>query len=342
MNLGSGKIGKILIVGLGSIGARHLRLARELYPDADIRVLRHSGFADTPELADACVSDMAAALAFRPDVAVIANPAPFHVASALPLAEAGVHLMIEKPIAADSAGLDELLEVISRRQIVAMVGYNLRQLPSLQVFREKIASGLIGRVRSVRAEIGQFLPSWRPGSDYRKGVSAQSALGGGVLLELSHEIDYLSWIFGRAGWVQATLSRQSDLEIDVEDSAHLVLGLGETGLTARLDLDFIRHDTSRQCFAIGERGTLRWDGMVGAVDLYSAETKEWQNICSLPSQRDDAYLAEWRHLAECIAGGSTPLVSAADAVATLEVIDAARRSAQDLGRRITVNRCEMP
>lgn len=285
---------------------------------------------------------MAAALAFRPDVAVIANPAPFHVASALPLADAGVHLLIEKPIAADLAGLERLLEAITCRRIVALVGYQLRQLPSLRVFREQIERGVPGRLWSVRAESGQYLPSWRPGDDYRKGVSAQRALGGGVLLELSHEIDYLRWIFGEVAWVQATLSRQAGLEIDVEDSAHLILGLGSAGLTARLDLDFIRHDTTRQCLAIGERGTLRWNGVAGTVDFYCGEAKTWRNVCTLPTQRDDSYLSQWRHLAECIDVGMLPLVSAADAAATLAVIDAARCSAQDAGHRISLKRSDMP
>lgn len=342
MNGSSGRIRKILIVGLGSIGKRHLRLGRQLHPGAAICVLRHSDQAETPEFADACVSDMSAALAFRPDVAVIASPSPFHVDSALPLAEAGVNLLIEKPIAANLAGLGRLLETIAHRRIVVLVGYNLRQLPSLRVFREQIAGGIAGRLWSVRAEIGQYLPSWRPGDDYRNGVSAQRALGGGVLLELSHEIDYLRWIFGEAGWVQATMSRQSSLEIDVEDCAHLVLGLGSTGLTARLDLDFIRHDTTRQCLAIGERGTLRWNGLTGTVDFFCADAQVWRNVCTLPDQRDDSYLAQWRHLAECIDADVSPLVPAADAVATLAVIDAARRSAQGEGRRISIEPSEMP
>ena len=78
-------------------------------------------------------------------------------------------------------------------------------------------------IRRLRCEIGQYLPLWRPGSDYRLGVSANRALGGGVLLELSHELDYLRWIFGDVDWVQASLERQSALEIDVEDTAHLLL-----------------------------------------------------------------------------------------------------------------------
>lgn len=342
MNVRRRKIDKILVVGLGSIGKRHLRLARGLYPDADIRVLRHAGPAATPEFADACLADIVDALNFQPDVAVIANPAPFHVASALPLAEAGIHLLIEKPIAADLVGLRQLLETIVRRRIVAMVGYNLRQLPSLQAFREQISNGVLGRLWSVRAEIGQYLPSWRPGDDYRSGVSAQRALGGGALLELSHEIDYLRWIFGEPTWVQAALSRQSDLDIDVEDTAHLVFGFGDAGLSARLDVDFIRHDTTRQCLAIGERGCLRWDGLAGTVDFYCAQAKVWRNVCTLPSQRDESYLAQWRHFADCVSTGTTPLISAVDGTATLAVIEAARRSSQDEGRRTIINRSEMP
>ena len=83
-----------------------------------------------------------------------------------------------------------------------MTAYNLRFLPSLQAYRERIQFGVIGKVLSVRCEIGQYLPSWRPGSDYRQAVSASRALGGGALLELSHEIDYLRWIFGEVAWVQ--------------------------------------------------------------------------------------------------------------------------------------------
>ena len=103
-----------------------------------------------------------------------------------------------------------------KAKTVLAIGYNLRFLSSLQKFKSILDDKIIGDVWSVRSEVGQFLPSWRPNSDYRKGVSAQYALGGGVLLELSHDIDYLRWIFGEVAWVQAVLAQQSDLEIDVE------------------------------------------------------------------------------------------------------------------------------
>jgi predicted dehydrogenase len=331
-------IKKIAILGLGSIGKRHLRLARLLYPEAEIRVMRYSDTAKIPEFADGCVADLSAALAFRPDLAVIATPAPFHVNLAIPLAEAGVNLLIEKPIAANLMGLERLLEAIERCQITALVGYNLRFLPSLRVFREQLLNNVVGHLWTVRAEVGLYLPLWRSGNDYRKWVSSKLALGGGVLLELSHEVDYLRWIFGEVSWVQAAISRQSNLDIDVEDCAYLVMGFGLDNLSARLDLDFIRHDSTRQCLVIGERGTLRWNGLAGTVDFFSAEQKSWCNVCELPVESDESYLEQWRHLADCINTDSPPLVSAFDARKTLAVIEAAKRSGQLDGCRVFVDK----
>ena len=266
------QIERILVVGYGSIGQRHLRIARALLPDANIRVLRHQSCESVPEFADGCMTSLAEALVFAPQAAVIASPSAFHMDTAQPLAEAGVHLLIEKPLAASLKGVRQLLGTTVASGGVLMTAYNLRFMPSLQRYRDLILTGRIGRVISVRCEIGQYLPSWRPGSDYRQGVSASSAMGGGVLLELSHEIDYLRWIFGDVDSVQATLSLQSNLEIDVEDTAHLILGFAEREdggrLIANLNMDFVRHDTTRQCLAIGEKGSLRWDGLVGSVEVF--------------------------------------------------------------------------
>lgn len=173
-------IERVLIVGLGSIGSRHLRLARQLLPKADIRVLRHQAADFVPEDANGCFHDLANALTFAPQLAVVANPAPFHLPVAFPLAEKGVHLLIEKPVSDSAAEVDRLIEVCKSHQCTLMIGYNLRFLPSLTRFRDLVRSGkLAGRITSVRCEIGQYLPTWRKGVDYRKGVSARRDLGGG-------------------------------------------------------------------------------------------------------------------------------------------------------------------
>jgi len=324
-------IDRILIVGLGSIGKRHLRLVRELLPKADIRVLRHQASSEIPELSNGCFSSIDKAIAFAPQIAVIASPAPFHTATAQALAEVGVHLLIEKPLSISLDGIMHLLETCQKQDKVLLTGYNLRFLPSLQRFRDLLGEGVIGKVLSVRCECGQYLPTWRPDSDYRMSVSAQRELGGGVLLELSHELDYLRWIFGEVDWVKATLSHQSDLELDVEDTVHLTLGFVPTTdghqLIGVVNLDFIRHDTTRVCTAIGENGTLRWNGLTGEVTLYEAGAKEWRQLFHHPHQHDYSYQAEWVHLIECVTENKTPLITGEEGLKVLEIIETARISA---------------
>jgi predicted dehydrogenase len=323
-------IDRVLIVGHGSIGQRHLRIVRQNLTQADIRVLRHRPGGGVPELSNGVYHDLVDACAFAPQVSIIANPAPFHLQTAASLVAVGSHLLIEKPLSDDLAGVEALLQQAQTQGIVLQVGYNLRFLPSLSRFRDLVQQGEIGQILSVRCEIGQYLPTWRPDTDYRQGVSAQRSLGGGALLELSHELDYLRWIFGEVAWVKAYLGRHSQLEIDVEDLAHLILGFssnrssGSSGPVAALSLDFLRHDPIRICIAIGERGSLRWNGLTGTVEVYPAGGNGWQLLCHYPHQRDDSYQAQWCHFLNCVRSNSRPLVSGEDGYAVLQIVNGAR------------------
>jgi len=332
-------INRILIVGIGRIGKRHLRLSRKLLPKADIRVLRHQFSDSVPKHANGTFSTLEDALAFVPHLAVICSPATFHLVSALPLALGGVHLLVEKPLSASTAGVQQLLEACRDKGVVLLTGYNLRFLPSMRQFRDLNFEELIGRVLSVRCEIGQYLPTWRPDADYRVCVSARRELGGGALLELSHELDYLRWIFGEVEWVKATLSRQSSLAIDVEDTAHLTLGFIPAAdgrqLVSNVNMDFVRHDTTRLCTVIGEKGSLRWNGLTGVVDLFEEGAKGWRELFNLPHQRDDSYLAEWQHFLSCIDAQIPASIPGNDGIAVLQIVEAARQSS-DSGKQVYV------
>ena len=271
-------------------------------------------------------------MAFGPQGAVIANPAPYHLEVALPLARAGVPLLIEKPISHDARGVSDLIDICEAGGLTLMTGYNLRYMSSLQTFRELLRDGRIGRSISVRAEVGQSLTTWRPGVDYRSSVSAKAELGGGVLPELSHDIDYLRWLFGEAEWVSATLVTGGGLDIEVEDVAHLVIGYAprnsKASVVAALSMDFIRHDTTRGCTVIGEAGSLRWDGVAGTVEVFDRGEHSWQSLFTSKEDRDSTYLEEWRDFLRCIGGGGAPLVSGRDGLATVRLIEAARVSAE--------------
>ena len=330
----------ILVVGTGSIGKRHLRIAREQFPNAEINVLGHRAVSKIPEFSNGYLTTIEEAIQFAPQIAIIANPSTFHIPIAQALANNGTHLLIEKPISSITDGILELIETCKGHNCVLQVGYNLRYSPSMQKFRELLHAGVIGNLLSVRCEVGQYLPTWRPENDYRIGVSANKDLGGGVLLELSHELDYLQWIFGDVDWVRATLTRQSSLEINVEDSAHLTLGFkfetGQHQLIGTLNMDFIRHDQTRSCTAIGSKGSLRWDGIAGEVSVFEEDASSWKNLFTHTPLRDETYLSEWQEFVNCVNSGIAPSATGQDGLRVLEVVESARSSAST-GAQVSVS-----
>jgi predicted dehydrogenase len=228
-------------------------------------------------------------------------------------------LLVEKPISHSTTGVQKLIDRCRQENRLLALGYNLRFSPSLNHFKAYLSEGRVGKIFSVRSEVGQYLPSWRPQADYRKGVSARRELGGGVLLELSHDLDYLRWIFGEVLSAQVLASKQSDLEIDVEDTAHVLLKF-ESGLTARLDMDFVRHDRMRQCIAIGKTGSLKWDALRGSIEVYEAGASQWEVLFEQKPEPDETYVAEWKNLQDCIDGHTEPRVMGEDGLAVLKMI----------------------
>jgi predicted dehydrogenase len=304
--------------------------------------LRRANDVEIPEYANGCFSSVDQAISFLPNIAVICSPASSHIEVAKLLAEVGTHLLIEKPLSTSTLGVHSLLRTCRRKGAVLSIGYNLRFMKSLQCYRNFLLQGYVGKVLSIRCEAGQYLPSWRPGTNYQAGVSAKRELGGGVLLELSHELDYLRWIFGEVKWVRALLSKQSNLEIDVEDTAHLELCF-QTELVGQhpvgvVNLDFIRHDAVRTCVAIGENGTLMWNGLTGEVNIYRAGAKSWELLFQNSQERDDSYRAEWVDFMDSVFGNKVPLVSGEDGLRVLEIVEAARNSSSCSGKAHSVER----
>ena len=213
---------RVLIAGLGSIGRRHLRNLLRLGVD-DILLYRTRP--DPPEEAPELpvFTDLSLALAARPDVVIVSNPTSHHLRVAVPAAEAGCHLFIEKPLSHSWAGVDELLATVRRRGLITLMGFDLRFDPGLRTIRGLLADGRIGRVVGVQAQVGQYLPDWHPWEDYRRGVSARVEAGGGVILDLIHELDYLTWLLGPASSVACFADRVSGLEIETEDTAAMLL-----------------------------------------------------------------------------------------------------------------------
>lgn len=323
---------RALIVGLGSIGRRHLKNLRRMEPEAIITVCRQNKInrekQEVPE-ADRVVYDLDEALKDKPDLALICSPAPYHVDAGLALARENVNLFIEKPVSHALEGVDDLIVECRGRGVVLAVGYNFRFDGRLQIMRQALLEGRIGRILAVRAEVGSYLPDWRPGRDYKESVSARRDLGGGVVLELSHELDYVRWLVGEVTAVSARTARLSDLGIDVEDTAEIILEFNQ-GAIGSVHLDMVQRTPTRICRVVGSDGVLIWDGINHSVRLFSAASKTWSDLHKAESiDRNEMYEKELRHFLDCVAGRSMPIVSGEDSRRVLEIALAVKRSSQE-------------
>jgi predicted dehydrogenase len=324
---------RVAIIGFGASGQRMADIASRNDPSSEILILSQHRLDGGPYSVTGSYHDV---IAFRPDVVVLTNPASLREDDVEALGGIPAGFLIEKPLATN---LDTAVKISHSLAAVktVQVGYNLRSSESLQAFRGMIHVGLCGSVFSVRGETGQYLPSWRPGRDYRSTVSANASSGGGVLLELSHELDYLRWIFGDVDWVQSWFGKVSSLEVDVEDTAHLILGIKNpnngVGFVAQMNIDFVRRDRVRTVTAVCEHGSLRWDGVRGIVQRFDEGDDEWSTIFS-DSGETTTYESQWRTFLDRLERDLPGEVTLEDGVSVLETIEAIRLSTANNGARV--------
>lgn len=329
---------RVAVLGFGSSGRRMLELIRGRLDEAEFMVYSRSAHQiNGVEV----TSDLRRVSAFQPDVAVVAGAASDRLAMVKALPDTTRGVLLEKPLATTYAEGAELSRLLQDRGQLCQVGYNLRFAQSLKHFRAAVTSEELGRVVSVRAETGQYLPDWRPDRDYRTTVSAQRSLGGGVLRELSHELDYLQWIFGDIEWVSAWTGQQSQLDMDVDDVAHICCGFssssGERGAVGQIDLDFVRHDRVRTVTAICERGSLMWDGMAMEAKRWERGEQDWRVVYSEGGQGVSTYELQWDSFYAAAQDSESPAVSVTDGLKVLAVIEAIEESHQATGQSVYVN-----
>ena len=190
-----------------------------------------------------------------------------------------------------------------------------------------IDSGKIGRVLWLTAEAGQYLPDWRPWQNYRESYSAIRDMGGGILLDGSHELDYICWLMGRPTELTCRAERISNLQVDVEDSAWIHLGFPDRR-RAELHLDFVQRTYTRTCKVVAESGTALWDYSSHAVQWYSATEKRWKST-AYAFDANDMYMAEIRHFLNSVKEQTAPMIDLEQGEAVVKLVEAAKRSSEE-------------
>ncbi|KHS85087.1 MULTISPECIES: Gfo/Idh/MocA family protein [Pectobacterium] len=252
---------RFAVIGLGSIAKRHIKNLRYLYPQSEIIAVSSRGKVDSYSKdidVDIVTCHIEEAVDFNPTFAIIASPSTFHISHALFFLKKNIPVLIEKPVASNLSDIELLKSCDIDYEKLISVGYCLRYLPAAKIVKDFILKDELGKIYNVYAEVGQFLPTWRSDKNYKNSVSANKTLGGGALLELSHELDMVSWLVGDLEYLHGYLRNTTELNLKVEEIADLVL-LSKGGAVCNIHLDFIQKKPSRKIKIIGEKGSLFWD-----------------------------------------------------------------------------------
>jgi predicted dehydrogenase len=300
---------RVLIIGIGSIGKKHISALRTIHPNIEIIALRHSVNSQKfDNIQDLYTLDNLDEIIV--DFAVISNPTSQHMNIISELTRFRIPLFIEKPLHS-SLDIWPLVEKIQSLNIINYVACNLRFLESLLYVKEFLKKSDSGQLNEVNVYCGSSLPDWRPENDFRLSYSAIPAMGGGVHIDLIHELDYIYWMFGSPMKIRKSLRNQSSLKIDAVDYANYLLDYD--GFSVNVVLNYFRKDTKRTLELVFENKTLN-------VDLLKNQVKENTKICCYSKNRiSDTYLTQMKYFVNCIKNKQTTMNTVADAYNVLKI-----------------------
>ena len=231
---------------------------------------------------------------FKPDITIFCNPSSKRLKIFEVIKKTGSHILFEKPLANNF----KRNNINEHKNKIYRVGYNLRQLNILKKFKSLISDNKIGKIYCYNIEAGEYLPNWRK-KEYFKTVSAKRALGGGVILELSHEIDYAIWIFGKILKIRALFGKFSNLNIDTEDIAK-ILFLNKKNIIGSINLDFLSYEKKRFCHVIGSKGELFLNFIKKNIQYYDNNNKKWKIIYRSDQNINETYLMQVNEMMKLI------------------------------------------
>jgi len=303
---------KILFVGMGSIGRKHYSLIREMYPSYNCYAYKRSIQDHADENLNYLYSwEEVDSIEF--DLALICNPTSKHLEVALECAKRGINLFIEKPLSDRMEGLSELSFLIDKHHLKTLIGYNLRFHPVVEKVKQFVEmSG--EKVISFSAYVGSYLPDWRSG-DYRAYYSGAKEQGGGVILDLSHEIDYCKWIFGKPKSVFSAYGKLSNLEIDAEDIAEIIFEYDDK--VGSIHLDYCRVIPKREIEIITDSSVFHGDLLSGS---WSVAGKNKQEDGQFSFNSKFTYQKQLVYLIDMLKGNVMSYCDLEDAIETMQLL----------------------
>jgi predicted dehydrogenase len=324
----------VLIFGTGSIGKRHIENIESIVPSSNFYIYRDNGLHDkfSLELKARIINKYSDILNLSIDFAVVATPSALHINPLIFLIQNNIPVYIEKPVVSNEEQLDCIKKVLNSTQYTAptLVGCNLRFLPAIKKMKRMIEGASLGKIIRANFQAGQWLPDWRAGRDYRQSYSASSLMGGGVILDLIHEIDLARWFFGEYDRVLSESGRYSELDIDSEDTAVMILSSSSKKQPlVSVSLDYVSRVKVRRYEVVGTKGSLTLDLQLNKFIQTSPEKGVCiQAISDEDSNTSQTYIAAMAHFIDCTKNKNviTDYSILADGIKTVELAIKAKKT----------------
>jgi predicted dehydrogenase len=321
---------KLAIIGLGSIGRRHLGnfhsigVERLAAWDADAgareAAARQFAFAAITPTLEAALDGAAGV--------VVCTPPDSHLTLSRLAAERRAHVMVEKPLTQTLEGVEAWLRDCDAKGVRVLTAYNWRYWPPMLLAERLLKEQRIGEVRAARTEYAYHLPQHRyPGRDYRQFYMARAAQGGGCVLDESHAIDYMRWLCGEIVEVSAVVDRISSLQMDTDDIADLTVRFA-SGTVGNIHMNLFAWTMHSHFELMGEAGVLQWRRFENEIRVFDGAANRWE-VFPFACQLNDMYVEEARHFVAVVRGEAAPRCDGWDGFRTMQVIDAARRASAE-------------
>jgi predicted dehydrogenase len=325
----------ILIFGAGSVGKRHARNLAALGCRISCMDVREDRGRELAQEVDAAhfMDESAALAAASYDGVVVGSPPHVHVRQSIAALEAGLPVLLEKPIAPDLEGARRLAAAVNGTSAPLLMGYTWRWWPPLRKVRALLSEGVIGPIRHVQFHMSAHLADWHPWERYQDFFMARREMGGGALLDESHWIDLMLWLFGMPARVSGRIEKVSDLEIDSDDNVDLLFAY-EGGPRVSMHLDLYGRPHEKFIRFVGSKGTLYWSADPNEIRIGRGWQQDWETM-PYDCERNDMFVAVAKEFLDVVAGEPSATCTIDDGVRVLEIVETARRASSE-GRVITL------
>ena len=309
---------RIVVIGVGSIGERHVRcfLATNRADVAIVEINPQLAQTVSQRYSVPVFNSISQSLEFHPNAAVVATPAPLHVPQTIDLVEAGLHVLIEKPLSTSFARIAELRSLVARRKSIIGMAYVYRSFPVLASLRRALQSGRFGTPREIVYTGGQHFPTYRPA--YREIYYRDRQQGGGAIQDaLTHVVNYAEWVAGPVCRVTADAEHLVLPGVDVEDTVHVLARHGD--VLASYSLNQHQAPNESALTVVCDMGTLRCEFHQNRWLAMTSPGSTWTEENFGAVERDSAFIAQAHSFLDCVKGAAKPLCSLAEGIQTLRV-----------------------